>query len=35
LDSRNEFKKIKLIARFKKGCFEAILSLKSPRSFRG
>jgi hypothetical protein len=28
-------KKLKWIAWFQKGCFEAILSLKSPWSFRG
>jgi hypothetical protein len=35
LDSRKEFKKIKWIAWFKKGCFEAMLSLKSSKNFRG
>jgi hypothetical protein len=35
LDSREKFKKIKRIACFKKGCFEAVLSLKSSKNFRG
>jgi hypothetical protein len=35
LDLRKKFKKIKCIACFKKGCFEAVLSLKSSKNFRG
>jgi hypothetical protein len=35
LDSRKKFQKIKWIACFKGGCFEAILSLKSSKNFRG